>query len=101
MGILLLLAQLTTGAASAACTTAAAPCTEWVQVGGGPARSLIYRTHSLDRRNDRITRALIMVHGTNRNADHYFQTATAAAFLAGALDDAIVIAPRVASADGS
>jgi hypothetical protein len=42
-----------------------------------------------------------MVHGTNRNADHYFQTAAAAAFLAAALDDAVVIAPRVASADGS
>ena len=48
-------------------------------VGGGPARSLIYRTHSLDTPNDQITRALIMVHGTNRNADHYFETATAAA----------------------
>ena len=36
-----------------------------------------------------------MVHGTNRNADHYFDTAKAAAFLAGALDDAVVIAPRI------
>jgi hypothetical protein len=35
-----------------------------------------------------------MVHGTNRNADHYFSTVTAAAFLAGALDDAVVISPR-------
>jgi len=83
-----------------ACTAATPACTEWVQLRGGPARSLIYRTHSLDTRDDRIRRALIMVHGTNRNADHYFQTATAAAFLAGALDDAVVIAPRIASADG-
>ena len=36
-----------------------------------------------------------MVHGTNRNADRYFATATAAAFLAGALDDTVVIAPRI------
>jgi pimeloyl-ACP methyl ester carboxylesterase len=41
-----------------------------------------------------------MVHGAGRNADHYFETATAAAFLAGALDNTIVIAPHfVASRD--
>ena len=71
-------------APSAACTTATASCTEWVTLGGGPARSLIYRTRSLDARNDGVRRALIMVHGTNRNADHYFSTAVAATFLAGA-----------------
>ena len=41
-----------------------------------------------------------MVHGTLRNPDRYFRTATTAAFLAGALDDTVVIAPRIASADG-
>ena len=68
----------------AACTTATAACTEWVALGSGSARSLIYRTRSLDVRNDSVRRALIMVHGTNRNADHYFATATGAAFLANA-----------------
>jgi pimeloyl-ACP methyl ester carboxylesterase len=87
--------------ASAAGTTATERCTEWVTIGNGPGRSLIYRTHALDTRNDAIRRALIMIHGTNRNADHYFSTATAAAFLAGALDDAVVIAPRIASAAGN
>jgi pimeloyl-ACP methyl ester carboxylesterase len=82
-------------AGAAACTTATPACTEWVTLGRGPARSMIYRTHSLDTRNDGIRRALVMVHGTNRNADHYFTTATAAAFLAGALDDAVVISPRL------
>jgi hypothetical protein len=77
MGFLLLLAQLATPALSGACTIAVPACTEWVQVGGGSGRSLIYRTHSLDKKNDRIKTALIMVHGTNRNADHYFQTAAA------------------------
>src|SRR5260221_5218198 len=101
MTLLLPLAKLTTAGPGAACRTATPVCTEWVQVGAGPGRSLIYRTHSLDKKNDRIKTALVMVHGTNRNPDHYFQTATAAAFLAGALEDAIVIAPRVASADGS
>src|SRR5437016_5952930 len=80
-----------------ACTTATAACTGWVALGSGPARSMVYRTHSLDARNEHIRRALIMVHGTNRNADHYFSTAVAAAFLAGALDDTVVISPRIAS----
>ncbi len=84
-----------------ACVTATATCTEWVALGSSGARSLIYRSHSLDARNATIRRALLMVHGTNRNADHYFSTAVAAAFLAGALDDSIVIAPRIASAAGS
>src|SRR5262245_53559925 len=88
-------------AQAAACTTATANCTEWVTIGAGPARSLIYRTRSLDTRNDNVRRALIMVHGTNRNADHYFSTAVAAAFLAGALEDSVVISPRIASAAGN
>ncbi|MGH9142175.1 MAG: alpha/beta fold hydrolase, partial [Vicinamibacterales bacterium] len=83
------------------CTAATAACTEWVALGGGPSRSLIYRSHSLDTRNDSIRRALIMVHGTNRNADHYFTTATTAAFLGRALDDTVVISPRIASAEGN
>jgi pimeloyl-ACP methyl ester carboxylesterase len=107
-------------AAAAPCTKAAAECTEWVTFGGGSApnnpggldnqtyalyqkvtgtepRSMIYRTHPLDAKNDGIHRALIMVHGTNRNADRYFATATAAAFLAGAQDDTVVIAPHFVS----
>ncbi|HEX5476061.1 MAG TPA: alpha/beta fold hydrolase [Vicinamibacterales bacterium] len=60
---------------------------------------MIYRTYSLDAPNEHIRRALVMVHGTLRNADHYFATATAAAFLAGALDDTVVIAPHFASSD--
>jgi len=94
-GIVCLLSiQNGVSAASSACTTATALCTEWVVFGKGPARSMIYTTYSLDAPNKSIGRALVMVHGTNRNADHYFSTAAAAAFLAGAIDDTIVIAPR-------
>ena len=80
---------------ASACVTATTACTAWVTLGGGPGRTMVYTTHALNQRNDGIKRALIMVHGTNRNADHYFQTATAAAFLAGALGDTIVIAPHI------
>jgi pimeloyl-ACP methyl ester carboxylesterase len=88
-------------AAAAPCTSATGTCTEWVTLGSGPARSLIYRSRSLDVRNPAIQRALIMIHGTNRNADDYFKTAVTAAFMAGALDDTIVISPRIASQAGS
>jgi pimeloyl-ACP methyl ester carboxylesterase len=88
------------GSASAApCTTATANCSEWVKLHSGPAQSLIYRSHPLTTRNDAIVRALIMVHGAGRDADNYFRTAMAATFLAGALDDTIVISPRFASKD--
>lgn len=75
----------------------ATSCTEWVSLGHGNARSLIYRTYSLDTKNESVTRALIMVHGAGRDADSYFRTATAAAFLAGALDNTVIVAPRFAS----
>jgi pimeloyl-ACP methyl ester carboxylesterase len=60
---------------------------------------MVYTTYPLDQRNTRVRRALIMVHGTLRNADHYFTTATGAAFLADALGDTVVIAPAFHSSD--
>ena len=82
-------------AAAAPCTTPTAACEQWVTLGGGPARSMVYSSYSLDTPNPAVTRALIMVHGTNRNADHYFATAMAAAFLAGAVENTVVIAPHL------
>ncbi len=83
------------------CITANSTCTEWLTLGGGPARSMVYRTYSLNLRNERITRAMIMIHGTGRDADNYFRNALASAFLANALEDTVVIAPRIASNDGN
>lgn len=84
-------------ASAAPCTTATAACERWVTLGGGPARSMVYATYPLEKRNTNVTRALIMVHGADRNADHYFSTAVAAGFLAGALGNTIIIAPRFAA----
>ena len=86
--------------AAAPCIAAKSECTEWIVHAGGPARSLVYRTYSLDAPNPAITRALVMVHGAGRDADNYFRTALAAAFLAGALDDTLVVSPRFASNGG-
>jgi pimeloyl-ACP methyl ester carboxylesterase len=85
------------GQASAPCTTPTTPCERWIAL-GGTARSLVYASYPLDKSNPAITRALIMVHGAGRNADHYFETSMAAAFLAGALQNTIVASPRFIAA---
>src|SRR5216117_1458925 len=83
--------------ATAPCTNATSNCVRWITFGAGPARSMVYATYPFGVRNTAITRALIMVHGAGRNADHYFETSTAAGFLANALDNTIIIAPRFAA----
>jgi pimeloyl-ACP methyl ester carboxylesterase len=83
--------------ATAPCTTPTAACEHWVAL-GGTARSLVYASYPLDKPNRAVTRALIMVHGANRNADHYFATSMAAGFLAGALENTIIISPRFIAA---
>jgi pimeloyl-ACP methyl ester carboxylesterase len=82
------------------CTVPTTACEQWIVFGNGPARSMTYSSYPLAKPNATVTRALIMVHGAGRNADHYFSTALAAAFLAGALENTIVVAPRfIASPD--
>src|SRR5712692_8265993 len=81
------------------CTKATPECTEWVNL-GGQAQALVYRTFPIDKKNEKITRALIVVHGQGRDADNYFRSALAAGFLANAFGDTIIIAPRFASNDG-
>jgi pimeloyl-ACP methyl ester carboxylesterase len=85
---------------AAPCTASAAECTEWVAAAEGSSRLLVYRSHPLEVRNAAITRGLVVVHGGGRNGDGYFRDALAAAFLAGALEDTIVISPRFASNNG-
>jgi pimeloyl-ACP methyl ester carboxylesterase len=97
MGAFVLLSQ---SAGAAPCTTATAACTEWIAMAGGPSRALVYRTYPLATRNEGITRALIMVHGAGRDADTYFRHVLAAAFLAGGLEDTVVVSPRFASSEG-
>jgi pimeloyl-ACP methyl ester carboxylesterase len=94
--ILLLLLSLPVLAAP--CTTL--NCKEWVPLGTGSARSLVYRSQPLTAKNTAIRRAFVLIHGAGRDADNYFRTAVAAGFLAGSLDDTIIIAPRFASKNG-
>src|ERR1044071_7641019 len=81
------------------CIKSTPACTRWVAL-GDQSRALVYSTYPLDKKNERLVRALIVVHGQGRDADNYFRTSLAAAFLANAMTDTIVISPRFASSDG-
>src|ERR1022692_2441490 len=95
---LLLLAFLTVlGCQADPCVQATAACAERVPLGADGKYSLVYRTYPLTSRNSLAHRALVVVHGSDRNADHYFSSGLAAAFLAGALEDTIVLRPRFGS----
>jgi pimeloyl-ACP methyl ester carboxylesterase len=79
------------------CTTVSPDCTEWIKPAGQQSRVLIYRNYPLETKNENITRALVFVHGINRDADNHFRTVLAAAFLAGALNNTVIVSPRFAS----
>jgi len=61
---------------------------------------LVYRTFSLETKNENVRRAFVFVHGINRDADNHFRTALAAAFLDKALGDTLIVAPHFASKSG-
>src|SRR6202521_4757883 len=82
------------------CTTRTPACAERIVLTPGSPSLMVYRSFALDVKNEGITRALVIVHGGGQNAANSFRTGLAAAFLAGALDNALVIAPRFASNAG-
>lgn len=90
-------AVLATPALAAPCTKTTTDCTEWLAIAGGPARSMIYRSQPLQTRNEAVIRAVVIVHGGSRDADNNFRHVLAAAFLAGKLEDTVIVSPRFAS----
>lgn len=90
-----LLAAVT--AITPACVSTKPDCTEWIRPSKASTKLLVYRTYSLQTRNENVTRAFVFVHGINRDADNHFRTALAAAFLANTLNDTIIVVPRFAS----
>jgi pimeloyl-ACP methyl ester carboxylesterase len=83
------------------CTIATSACTEWIGLGNEPQRVLVYRSYPLEAANRGIVRALILIHGGGRNATDLFNTALAAAFLTGTLNDTVLIVLRFASNAGT
>ena len=57
-------------------------------------------THPIDTAAPKVTRALVVIHGSGRDAEHAFGAAVEAAKLAHTLDNTIIIAPRFSSNDG-
>ncbi len=60
--LLVFFATFVSTIAAEPCTRATPECTEWVSL-GGQAQALIYRTYPVDKKNEQITRALVVVHG--------------------------------------
>lgn len=96
----LLLATHSHAAEPDACIKANMTCTEWLALDANGSRSLIYRTHALTHRNPKIEKVVVVIHGQGRNADGYFRHMLAAAFLADALQNTLIISPRFASNNG-
>lgn len=69
-------------------------------MGGQAPRVLVYRSYPLQTKNEAITRALLVVHGGGRDADSQFRVALGAAYMAGALDNTVLVSPRFASNTG-
>lgn len=80
------------------CSTGARECLEKVPMGGAGRFVAVYRSHPLTKSNSKLTRALVAIHDASRNADDYFPSAMAGAFVAGALETTLVVAPRFAGA---
>lgn len=95
---------LTSGSAVAAlpepCLKAQDNCTEWIALDAKGNRGLVYRTQPLTSFNPSVQKAVVVVHGQGRNADAYFRHMLAAAFLADALQNTLIISPRFASNNG-
>jgi hypothetical protein len=81
----------------APCASTTSDCTECLKPAGQQSPLLIYRTHPFEKKNENIKRAFVFVHGILGDADNHFRTALAAAFLANASNDTIIVVPRFAS----
>lgn len=82
------------------CTSADARCSERVLVEPG-VYVPVFTTYSLATGSEAPELAVVVVHGTNRNADDYFASMVAAAGDAQALPGTLIVSPRFqTSSDG-
>jgi pimeloyl-ACP methyl ester carboxylesterase len=96
--ILLLLAATFTTLAATPCLEPNAACSEPVQLPDGWL--LVYRNFALTQANPGLTRAVIVLHGAQRNGDGYFATALGSAASRGALMNTLIVAPHFKGNDG-
>ncbi|MBM3786499.1 MAG: hypothetical protein FJW30_19245 [Acidobacteria bacterium] len=78
------------------CSTGTPNCLDKLQMGDKGRFVSVYRSHPIDKGGKEFTRVLVSIHGAGRNADDYFPSAMGGAYLAGALANTLVVAPRFA-----
>lgn len=97
-GALVVLSLCLARVAAASCTNPDGSCTEWLAV--EPDQSvLVHRTHALDAPAPELVRAVLVVHGTNSDADNYFSRMIRAADEDGATGQTLIIAPLFRHSD--
>lgn len=80
------------------CLEATEVCAERVEIGAGVYLP-VYSSRSLALGDEDVTRGLIVVHGTNRNADYYFERGYLSAGAATEQQSTVVVAPRFQTSD--
>ena len=80
------------------CTFANSTCAERVEIASGLFLP-VFSTHLLSEGHPGVTRALVVVHGNNRNADTYFESGFMAAAEAGFGPTTVVVAPHYQTDD--
>jgi len=76
------------------CTSATGACYFHFTTGAAQNSAIGYTTHPLDSGNGNIVRAVIVIHGTDRTAGHYFETMAGVANSHKLLDKVIIVAPH-------
>ena len=85
-------------ASRAPCTAGVARCAARIEI--APGRFVpSFQSFSLAQGDSLVTEAVVVVHGTERNADEYFTTMAEAAALSGRLQSTVIIAPRFQTVD--
>ena len=85
-------------ASRAPCTAGVARCASRIEI--APGRFVpSFQSFALAQGDSLVTEAVVVVHGTERNADDYFTTMAEAAALSGRLQSTVIIAPRFQTVD--
>lgn len=80
------------------CLRGTATCAERVSIAPGLYLP-VHTTHLLDEGDADVTRIVVVVHGTDRNGDDYFERMVAATSAAERMDETLVIAPTFQTVD--